>query len=557
MTKPTSENFEGHFFPLTMTGSTQPRLLTLSERVSTQSARTVEFMGRTFRVIPAVLVQGQVLVNNIGRMFLPSERITPEWADMWNGIPVIVGPHPTINGQSVSGRNPEILDARGVGFIFNAFTDTGTNGTRRLRGEVWIDTARVTAVQELERIFERLDEGGLVELSTGFETAIEITPGEWHGEAYDQVMNPLSADHLIITADLTGACSVAHGCGLGVVNTQPNADVRASMLLDAIKTGAKQTMSLFTRSKPATQAAEPTAWQKTIASNLERLKLAFQTVTETDQQHALMLENALQDKFGGAERHVCVTDVYSSTPTRQVIFFMMTPMGPNPSGMEYFRCDYEETSTGVFTFTEPVRVLRMVSYEPIGDSSSARQTAAGDATTSANNRPCGCGGGAQHTTPEEVAMTNEEKVSLISEVVSAVSGQIATQLAAFKAEVDAAKTAAQNTATEVVNAAVSGINTAVAGIKDQITAINTSVNEARDTERQELVQFLSTNSRTAFTQAELEAMPLPTLQKLNDTVGGSPTYYGARGGPRSAASNTSESEFAEPLPYFKKPEAAK
>lgn len=666
-----------------MTGSTPPRLLTLSERVSTQSARTVEFMGRPFRVIPAVLVQSQVLVNNLGRMFLPAEYITDEWAHLWNGVPVIVGPHPSINGEAVSGRTPAILDARGVGFIFNAFADTTANGVRRLRGEVWIDTARAEAVEELGRIFERLDEGGIVELSTGFQTTVENTGGMFNGEQYDQVLIPQTTDHLIITADLTGACSVAHGCGLGVQNVEssteetmergihdapefeiltdarrpifagvedtawtiptfddfrfslglisahrptdlslgecvsianhallgnPNArtveemsyatvvnphtgrintralrevmqgrggldDARVSsaaresaiaqarLLLDevtsppsafarAIQSGAQHAMSLFNRKadKAEPKAAAQTAWQKAVTQNLARFQSAFQSVPETDQQHAAMLQDALQDKFGGAERHVCVSDVYSSTAPRQVIFFLMTPNGAVPAGMEYFRCDYEETSTGVFTFTEPVRVLRMVSYEPLQQDSlsTAGQPATADNTTSTEGRPCGCHG-AQHTPPEDDAMTNEEKASLVSEVAQAVAGQFTALVEGLKSEINAVKTAATNSAKEAVEAVVNPL-------KEQVASLSTAVNAERDSERQNLVAFLSKDQRTAFTQAELEAMTLNQLQKLHETIAPEATYFGGRGGPR-AVNTEPEAEFAPPVPYFVKPAA--
>jgi len=149
-------------------------------------------------------------------------------------------------------------------------------------------------------------------------------------------------------------------------------------------------------------------------------------------------------------------------------------------------------------------------------------------------------------------MTNEEKAALVSEVSTAVAASLATQLDAFKADLQAAKETAQNTAKSEATAAVTA---AVESLKTEIATLTSAVNAERDAERQTLVQFLAQNNRTPFTQAELEAMPLPQLQKLSDMVDPTPTFFGARGGPRTSQ-NTAEEEFIEPTPYFKKVDAS-
>ncbi len=63
--------------------------------------RTEELMGREFLVIDAVLVQGQVLNNNLGPTLLPPQDITEEWAEEWNGAPVIIHDHPLAAGSVV------------------------------------------------------------------------------------------------------------------------------------------------------------------------------------------------------------------------------------------------------------------------------------------------------------------------------------------------------------------------------------------------------------------------------------------------------------------------
>src|SRR5690349_13423054 len=119
----------------------------LDVRTATCAARKQQFLGRQFRVVPAVLVRAQVLHNNLGTTYLPADEITDDWAALWNGIPVLVGPHPAMRGVASSGRTPEIWNERGVGWIFGAKADNDKDGVRRLTGEVWLDESRAGSVK--------------------------------------------------------------------------------------------------------------------------------------------------------------------------------------------------------------------------------------------------------------------------------------------------------------------------------------------------------------------------------------------------------------------------
>jgi hypothetical protein len=182
---------------------------------ATCAARRVDFWGRSFRVVPAVLVRAQVLRNNLGATFLPAEEITDDWAAQWNNIPVLVGPHPSVEGYASSGRTPELINERGVGWIFNARAENGPDGTRRLVGEVWLDESRAAVVAGFQAVIDRLDAGQPVELSTGFAVQMDEVAGVHNGQSYELTLHPEGADHLVISVEMTGACSVLHGCGLG------------------------------------------------------------------------------------------------------------------------------------------------------------------------------------------------------------------------------------------------------------------------------------------------------------------------------------------------------
>ena len=190
--------------------------------------RIEQLQGRDHLVVPAVLVQAQVLHNNLGSTFLPPDEITDEWAEEWNGVPVIIHDHPSRRGIPISARTPEIWNSRGVGYVFSAHV--ARNGTTQLKAEVWLDMARAEQLGELQTIVSRLHAGEPVELSTGFLSMTEEVSGVNNGESYEKILRPRGADHLAIFVDKTGACSLEDGCGLGVQEFIPTpvVNVRSS-----------------------------------------------------------------------------------------------------------------------------------------------------------------------------------------------------------------------------------------------------------------------------------------------------------------------------------------
>lgn len=174
-------------------------------------------MGREYRVVPATLVQSQVLNNNLGRTFLPPEAITDSWAQASNDAPVVLD-HPTMRGQPISARGKDVLNARGLGRIYNVRVQNGA-----LKGDVFLDPSRRSTIPELGVILAAIEAGQPTELSTGFPVNVTPTPGGVHnGEAFDVTITPAGPlDHLAVFADKRGACSVKDGCGLGVNHEGP------------------------------------------------------------------------------------------------------------------------------------------------------------------------------------------------------------------------------------------------------------------------------------------------------------------------------------------------
>lgn len=163
--------------------------------------------GRDYMVFPVVLVVAGVL-NGMDLPESEIERSVPGW----NGRPVTVR-HPTSYGNYVSANSPDILAKFAVGFIFNvAMRDGG-----KLVGEAWIDGKRLSELG-FSDLLERLVNGDLCEVSTGYFCDVTPEEGVKDGKEYFGVQSKLVPDHLALLPDQIGACSVEDGCGIPRVN---------------------------------------------------------------------------------------------------------------------------------------------------------------------------------------------------------------------------------------------------------------------------------------------------------------------------------------------------
>jgi hypothetical protein len=520
----------------------------------TAAVRTATFLGRQFRVVPAVLVRSQVLRNNLGKSFLPAEDITDDWAEQWNGMPVLVGDHPRENGVAVTGRRPGIWDARCVGWIFNAAADT-VNGTRRLVGEVWLDEAR-SDVPGFQAVLARVAAGQPVELSTGFSTQTEPGNGVVDGETYELIMHPLAPDHLVISSEMTGACSTRDGCGLGANgqcqcggkcqhqrenatmasdagNERPAGDAGAQERKAAGLTRVVQRVAAFFGARAT--APKILSLEECEALAVRRELDALHEAYYSDEERAGMIRDKLQTQFGDADRTVVVTAVFGDQ--RRAVFWFQTPMGAQPRGAEYYQSEWTEGEQGM-TFAEPTRVRRMTTYEPVaanadvsGDPKSAGDPANAAATTGAGN---------QQRTEEDAAMAeNKEVLDAIAKLAGQVT-ELSGQITATNAKV---------TALESSDVTVAGLKKTVGALAAQVEkmgAVAQQAIEERERERQSLIASLAGNYRCAFNEAELEGKPIEELRKIADMV--KAENFAGRGGPQGGGSG--EKAFVAPKPYW-------
>lgn len=161
--------------------------------------------GKQYLVVPCVMLTEGVHEGSAGPLYYPAAELA-KIPDVWNSKPVVVY-HPELNGQGISACDPDVFKTRKIGMLFNTKWEDG-----KLKTECWIDEAKANEVDE--RVMEAIQNGQMMEVSTGLFTDNEYVEGEWNGETYTAIARNYRPDHLAILPDLVGACSIDDGGGL-------------------------------------------------------------------------------------------------------------------------------------------------------------------------------------------------------------------------------------------------------------------------------------------------------------------------------------------------------
>ena len=168
--------------------------------------------GREYLVAPMVMLTEGVHAGSLGPIYYPPEQIQKS-VHAWNHKPIVVY-HP----DSGTACDPIVLENRKVGIILNTIWD---DESKKLRAEAWIDIEKAKEVDD--RILDFLEEGKVMEVSTGLFHFGSPEEGVWNGEQYVAVVKDIVADHLALLPDKVGACSVQDGAGLLQLNEEGNA----------------------------------------------------------------------------------------------------------------------------------------------------------------------------------------------------------------------------------------------------------------------------------------------------------------------------------------------
>lgn len=170
------------------------------------------YLGREYLLAPITSIVPGVLNGSRGSLFYPEDHVSAN-VQGWDGMFLTKGHPQGPEGKHLSAKDEGVWERQGLGVV----RDSTYNG--KLRHVGWFDAERTRELAP--DTYNAIISGRPVEVSTGLFTDNEpAQPGANHGgKPYDYVATNYRPDHIAILENEVGACSVADGCGLNVVNT--------------------------------------------------------------------------------------------------------------------------------------------------------------------------------------------------------------------------------------------------------------------------------------------------------------------------------------------------
>lgn len=188
--------------------------VSMMERITTLKAAnsykavTKEKDGKTYLVVPVVMIREGVHNGSAGAIFHEKEKLQNS-VDSWANKPVTIGHPVNQDGEFVSVNEDGISDNWVVGFVTNTRMEDD-----KLKSDAWLDVVRLAAISPIT--LQMVQESEVMEVSVGVFAEEEELVGYWNNEEYRAVANNYVPDHLALLPGETGACSITDGCGIRV-----------------------------------------------------------------------------------------------------------------------------------------------------------------------------------------------------------------------------------------------------------------------------------------------------------------------------------------------------
>lgn len=247
--------------------------------------------GRDHLVVPTIiLVEGVLHASNAEHPALALAEEFGIFPQGWDGRPVVYN-HPKRDGEPVSANSPDLWEGEVIGQLFGS----SMKGKKKLRTYMWLDKEKTPS-----EVFQTLDEGGSLEVSTGLFTLEEETSGKYNSESYDVIWRNIVPDHLaVLPKGTVGACSNAAGCGAPRVNQSTAKEPEVTKPAEKPAANACQTGCVCqkcTGTKPVENSQTPTAsllgsvkanGQKMFEGFLKALGLKQNEISDVDKRTAV------------------------------------------------------------------------------------------------------------------------------------------------------------------------------------------------------------------------------------------------------------------------------
>ena len=161
--------------------------------------------GKDYLIVPVTMMVEGVHCGSHGPMLHTIEDLGLFPAS-WNGIPIVID-HPEIDGQAISANEPDVIDSRLIGRVYNTHVDG-----MKLVAQAWLEEERLRQLSSV--VLAQIEAGEPIEVSLGMFTEELTVQGEWNGEQYESIAKNHRPDHLALLPGGLGACSIEDGCGI-------------------------------------------------------------------------------------------------------------------------------------------------------------------------------------------------------------------------------------------------------------------------------------------------------------------------------------------------------
>lgn len=523
--------------------------------------RTAMFQQREHLVVPVIaLVEGVIFPFNAETPEFVSAEVLAKAPDGWNGRPV-VGNHPMSGNEAVSANDPRVLEDQSFGILFGT---TGADG--KLQTEAWLDPAKAPrvgddAVRVLARARGEATEASPIEVSVGAFIVLEKSEGEFKGQKYGAIWREIVPDHLAMLPEgVPGACSPEMGCGaprsarlhvltvdgIRIEEAEMNKcarcgkDVQAGAACPCPVTAAQEPVAVVVAEAVTPPSADASPVQEPKRSWRDRLRSLFAVRTAAAEITAGTTDVELRDAIDRALRAIEPGYMWTDAvdPDESSVVYAVAP----EDMLVLFRRSFTVGGDGSVTLGDDREEVHAVTrFEPVAAAASGEAPAQTTQPVAVATASCGCGHPAAATadgigdnamkTKKERALAliadartaynaddsayleglSEERLSTIEAFVStqaiqaapvadAVVAPVVAPVAQPQAEPVAAKA---QTEEEYLAAAPQSIRDLVARQKAQEVARRTA-----------LVASLKGATSGAYTEVELQALPLDTLERL-------------------------------------------
>lgn len=190
-------------------GEGQRDMQVLSARLQANRLERRTLDGREYAVARVVAMIAGVRNGEL----VPADELG-KFVGAWEGRPIPLRHPEDGEGRYVTANAPEIIEASVLGSFFHAYMDGDA-----LKGELWLDVAKAQKLGgDALLALNRLEAGQVMEVSIAYFCDFEQAAGEFGGERYTAIQRNLRPDHVALLPDEIGSCSVLDGCGANRVN---------------------------------------------------------------------------------------------------------------------------------------------------------------------------------------------------------------------------------------------------------------------------------------------------------------------------------------------------